>query len=94
MTLFHYRVLILFIADLKRVVISYEIYETNEMTTSVRFYLSHDPLKWDFIASKMGNILRRKRIADTDVVMTLRLRAKVSLHVWSYDFYDTTLSTE
>ena len=26
--------------------------------------------------------------------MTLRKRAKVSLHVWSYDFYDTTLSTE
>ena len=26
--------------------------------------------------------------------MTLRLRAKVLLHVWSYDFYDTTLSIE
>ena len=26
--------------------------------------------------------------------MTLRIRAKVLLHVWSYDFYDMTLSTE
>ena len=26
--------------------------------------------------------------------MTLRERAKELLHVWSYDFYDTTLSTE
>ena len=26
--------------------------------------------------------------------MTLRIRVKVLLHVWSYDFYDMTLSTE
>ena len=26
--------------------------------------------------------------------MTLRLRAKVLIHVWSYDFYDMALSTE
>ena len=26
--------------------------------------------------------------------MTLRVRAKVLLHVWSYDFYDRALSTE
>ena len=26
--------------------------------------------------------------------MMLRVRAKVLLHAWSYDFYDTTLSTE
>ena len=25
--------------------------------------------------------------------MTLRIPAKVLLHVWSYDFYDITLST-
>ena len=25
--------------------------------------------------------------------MTLRIPAKVLLHVWSYDFYDLTLST-
>ena len=58
-------------------VISYEIYETSlwrvsqiyyEMTTSVIFCLSHDPIKWDFITFKMNNILRRKRNVDTDVV--------------------------
>ena len=26
--------------------------------------------------------------------MTLGIHAKVLLHMWSYDFYDTTLSTE
>ena len=45
------------------VVISYEIYEmsfrrvskiSNEMTMSVRFSLSYDPLKWDFIAFKIN----------------------------------------
>ena len=58
-------------------VISYEIYETSlwrvfinshEMTTSVRFCLSYDPLKWDFIAFKMNIISKRKRIVGTDVV--------------------------
>ena len=53
------------IEDLTRVVISYEIDETSirrvssisyEMTTWVRFCLSYDPLKWDFIAFKMNII--------------------------------------
>ena len=39
-----------------------------EMTTSVRFCLSYDPLKVDFNSFKIGNILRRKHIADMDVV--------------------------
>ena len=51
------------IEDLTRVVISYEMYET-----SVRFCLSYDHLKWDFIAFKMNIISLRKRIVDTDVV--------------------------
>ena len=38
------------------------------MTTGVRFCVSYDPLKWDFIAVTIGNISRRKGIADTDVV--------------------------
>ena len=38
------------------------------MTTSVRFCLSHDPLKWDFIAFKMNISIMRKRTFDTDVV--------------------------
>ena len=57
------------------------------MTTSVRFCFSYDPLKLDFIAFKMDNISSRKRIADTDVGNDVTCRAKVLLHVWSYDFY-------
>ena len=38
------------------------------MTMNVRFCLSHDPLKWDFIAFKMNIISIRKRIIDTDIV--------------------------
>ena len=38
------------------------------MTTSVRFCLSYDPLKLDFIAFKMSCISIRKCIVDTDVV--------------------------
>ena len=50
------------ILDLTRVVISYEIYVTRlwrvslisyEMITRVRFCLSYDPLKVDFIAFKI-----------------------------------------
>ena len=39
-----------------------------EMTTSVRFCISYDPLKLDFIAYKMNIISIRKCIVDTDVV--------------------------
>ena len=64
------------IEGLIQVVISYEIYEMSrtlvvisyEMTTNVRFCLSYDPLKLDFIALEMENISRRKRIVDTDAV--------------------------
>ena len=49
--------------------ISYDIsYVLSEMTTSVKFYLSYDPLKFDFIAFKMNIISLRKRMTDTDVV--------------------------
>ena len=57
--------------DLIRVVISYEIYETSLrriLKKSVRFCLSYDPLKWNFIAFKMNIISIRKRVVDTDVV--------------------------
>ena len=83
-------------------VFSYEIYETSlrrvslisyKMTTSVRFFLSYDPCKLDFIGVKLGNISENALLTRT-LSMTLRLRAKMLLHVWSYDFYDTTLSTE
>ena len=35
------------------------------MATSVRFCLSYDPLKWDFIAFQMNIILIGNHIADT-----------------------------
>ena len=38
------------------------------MTTSVRFCLSYNSLKWNFIAFKMNISSIRKRIVDTDVV--------------------------
>ena len=38
------------------------------MTTSVRFYLSYDPLKSHFIAFKMSIISIIKRNVDIDVV--------------------------
>ena len=65
------------IQDITRVSFLYEIHEKSlrrvslisyEMTTSVRFYLSYDFLKWDFVAFKMNIISMRKSIADMDVV--------------------------
>ena len=38
------------------------------MTTRVRFYLSYDALKCDFVAFKMNIISIRKRFVDTDVI--------------------------
>ena len=67
---------------------------SHEMTTRVRFSLSYDPLKRDFIAFKMSFIsIRNALLTRTLLSVTLRVRAKVLLHV-SYDFYDTTFSTE
>ena len=62
------------------------------MTTSVRFCLSYDCLKWDFIAFKVD--ISRKHNVVTDGIMTLRAGNQVLCNVWSYDFYDTTLATE
>ena len=64
------------------------------MTMSVRFCLSYDPLNWA-LTPVLNYFSRKKRIVDTDVAkMTLRVCAKVLLHVWSYGFYDMTLSTQ
>ena len=38
------------------------------MTTGIRFCLSYDPLKWDFIFFKMNIISIGKHIVDTDIV--------------------------
>ena len=74
--------------DLIRMVISYK------MAMSVRFCLSYDPLQWDFIAFKLSFISIFIALLTRTLSMTLHVRAKVLLHVWSYDFYDTTLPTE
>ena len=52
------------------------------MTTSVRFCLSYDRLKVDFNSFKIDNILRRKHIADMDVVNEVTCTCKsVTTHV-------------
>ena len=60
-----------YIDELTREVISYE------MTTSVKFCLLYDPLKWYFIVFKMNIILERNRIVVSTLSMALRLRAKL-----------------
>ena len=60
------------------------------MTTSVRFCLSLDPYKWDFIALKVNIFQQENALLTRTLSMALRVRAKVLLHVCSYDFYDTT----
>ena len=64
------------------------------MITNVRFCLSYDLLKWDFIAVKMNIISMRKHIVDTDVANDVTCtRQNVTTRV-SYDFYGTTLSID
>ena len=46
----------------------WNLWISYEMTTSVTFCLSYNPLKWDFIAFKMNIISIRKCIVDMDVV--------------------------
>ena len=70
-----------------------------EVMMSLRFCLSYmyDPLKLDFITFKMIIISKRNALLTRTLSMTLRVRAKLLLHVWSYDFYDfydMTLSTQ
>ena len=51
------------------------------MTTSVRFCLSFDPLKWDFIALKINIISKGKRSVDSCVVNDVtRTRQSVGLN--------------
>ena len=64
------------------------------MNTSVRFCLSYDPFKLDFIAFIVENCSTETCMVDMNVVMTLLVSAKVLYNVWSYDFYNMTLSTE
>ena len=65
------------------------------MTSSVRFCLSYDPLKWDSMAFKMNFISIKKHVVeDGQLSVTLHVQTKVLLHMILYDFYDMTLSTE
>ena len=64
------------------------------MTTSVRFCLSYDSIKFDFMAFKIDNIQEENALLRRTLSMTLRVSANVLLHVWSYGFYDMTLFTE
>ena len=64
------------------------------MTTNVKFCLSYDPLKLDFIALKMDNISEEKAFLTQIMSMKLHVRTKVLLHMWSYNIYGTTLSSE
>ena len=64
------------------------------MTTSVRFYLLYIPIG-AFYRIQINFISIKTRIVDSVVVnVRVRVRAKVLLLMWSYDFYDTTISTE
>ena len=63
------------------------------MTTSVRFY--HMILyKVGFCHFQNEQIFNKKAQFTRTLSMTLRIRAKVLLHVWSYDISDMMLSTE
>ena len=64
-----------------------------EMTTSERFCLSHDCLKWDFITFKVDIISIENNVVS-DGIMRLLASNQVLCNVWSYDFYDMTLATE
>ena len=57
------------------------------MTTSLRFCLSYDCLKWDFIALKV-DITSAENNAVTNSIMTLCTSNQVLRNVWSYGFYD------
>ena len=91
------------IQDLTRVIISYEIYETSlrhvslisyGMTTSVRFCLSYDPFKCDFITFIMNIISIRKRFADTNIVSDVTESRQSLITRVGIRFFDMTLSTE
>ena len=60
----------------------------------VIFCSSYDPLKGDFIAFKMNVISVKSVLLTWSLPVRLYVHANMLLHDWSYDFYDTKLSTE
>ena len=64
------------------------------MTTRVIFCVSYDPLNVIKSPTKLILFLQENALLTRTMSMTLRLRAKVLLHVCLYDFYDMALSTD
>ena len=62
-----------------------------EMTGRVRFFLSFDPLKWDFIAFKTIIISIRKHIADTDAVNDVNVFAPSWYYMCGHTIFMTKL---
>ena len=54
----------------------------KEMTVSVRFYFSYEPLKWDYF-TLIFFFSKRKNV---DMFIVSDVTTKLPLHVWSYDF--------
>ena len=52
------------------------------------------PFKWDFIALKWTLFQQENALLTCMLSMAWRLRTKVWVHVSSYEFYDTMLSTD
>ena len=59
------------------------------MTTSVKFYLSYDPFKLDFIAFKMNIISIPKHVVDKVVVNDVTHMCQNVTTCVSYDFSET-----
>ena len=62
-----------------------------EMTGRVRFFLSFDPLKWDFIVFKMNIISIRKHIADRDAVNDVNVFAPSCYYMSGHMIFMTKL---
>ena len=63
------------------------------MAMSIRFCLSNDHFKLDFIAFKVDKCSRETACGHGRCYdVTFFVPAKVLLHVWLYNFYDTALS--
>ena len=61
---------------------------------SVRFCLSYDRFKWGFIALKVDIISIENITLSRTASWRYASVTKYLCNVWSYDFYDMTLSTE
>ena len=58
-----------------------------EMTTSIKFCLSYDPIKCDFVAFKLSIISVSKRLLTQSLSIMLHVHTKMLVQVWSYEIY-------